>query len=158
MNLIPRWNRDDHSIYRLKNELDNAFQRFFDDPNVSSSSFWNRNSRFVPVLDVEEKSDRYTVEAEVPGLDSDDIDIDVEDNVLTIKGERKGEDGTKNRERKMYLAERRYGSFQRFITLPENADPNGITAEIHKGVLYIDIPKKKKTKPRRIDINHRDNH
>lgn len=105
---------------------------------------------------MEEKSDRYTIEAEVPGLRSDEIEIDLNGNVLTGKGERKQEEHTDNRDRKMHMVERHYGSFQRSITLPDHIDPDGITAENRNGVLYIDVPKDKKSEPRRIDIKNRE--
>lgn len=157
MNPIRRWDRDNHPVNRFKNELDNVFQRFFDDPFFSSSPFWNGNREFYPVLNVEEKSDSYMIEAEVPGVHSNDIEIDLDGNVLTIKGERKVEEQTENENTRRHLVERRYGSFQRSLTLPDNTDPDGITAESRNGVLYIKIPKSHESKPRRIDIRNRDN-
>lgn len=157
MNPIRRWDRDNHPVNRFKNELDNVFRRFFDDPFFSSTPFWNGNREFYPVLNVEEKSDSYMIEAEIPGVSSNDIEIDLDGNVLTIKGERKVEEQTENESTRRHLVERRYGSFQRSLTLPDNTDPDGITAENHNGVLYIKIPKSHESKPRRIDIRNRDN-
>ncbi|MQM40326.1 Spore protein SP21 [wastewater metagenome] len=152
MKPIRRIGRDDNPIDRFKNELDNVFQRFFDDP-----FFWRDNSSrsFSPSLNVEEKADRYVVEAEVPGMDPNEIELEMNGNALTIKGERKRQDSQSDDERNMHVEESSYGSFQRSFTLPDNIDADRIQAESRNGVLYIDVPKDQ-SRSRRIDIQSRD--
>ena len=88
--------------------------------------------------------------AEVPGIDEKDIEIKVEDNTLTLKGERKFEKETK--EENYHRIERSYGSFYRAFTLPNSIDPDKIQAEHENGVLKITMPKRQELKPRKVKI------
>jgi len=105
---------------------------------------------FQVAVDIREEGDAFFVDAEVPGLSADDVHIDVEKNVLTIRGERKTEkeenEGTYRR------VERQYGSFSRSFTLPETVDAEHISADLKNGVLALRLPKKEAPSPRRISV------
>ena len=94
----------------------------------------------VPNLDVKENGKEINISAELPGLDESDVDVSVQDSVLTIKGEKKLEKSDKGDNYR--VMERRYGSFQRALQLPEAADLDKIEASFEKGVLAIRVPKR----------------
>lgn len=104
-----------------------------------------------PAVDVYENDDAIIVKAELPGVDKDQITVDVEGRVLTIKGERKYENEVK--EDSYYRRERSYGSFQRAFTLPDGADSDAIKAEYKDGVLKIKVPKSETQKPKQISVH-----
>src|SRR5690625_1365470 len=106
--LGPR--QSEHPIQRIKNEMDNIFSRVFNDTFLSSNSFWNESTSFTPRCNIKEQNNNYLVEAEIPGVDPKDIDIEVRGNILTIKGERKQE-AAEEKDNKMHIIERSYGSF-----------------------------------------------
>ena len=106
---------------------------------------------FVPALDVSETEDGYQVEAAVPGLKPEDLEITVENNVLTIKGETRQE--KEDKQRSFHRIERRFGSFQRTIALPNTVKPVAIKASLEHGVLRLEIPKAEEVKPRKISVN-----
>lgn len=107
-------------------------------------------SQWVPRVDIKEQADRFVLYADLPGVDPQDIEVQMEKGMLTIKGERRSEEKleTENFSR----IERRHGSFHRRFALPDSADPDGITASGHNGVLQIIIPKRPETTPRRIQV------
>jgi HSP20 family protein len=119
-----------------------ALDRFFGDVEPGT---------WVPRVDVREEADRFVILADLPGIDPAGIEVQMDKNVLTLKGERKSE--TKEDGAKFTRVERRYGSFERRFTLPESADAEGISAVGKHGVLEISIPKKPELAPRRIAIN-----
>jgi HSP20 family protein len=106
--------------------------------------------RWLPALDVVERDDAYVLRADLPGLAQEDVKIEVEDNVLTISGERKSE--TDTTEGSYRRVERAFGSFSRRLQLPEGVDADAIAASFDKGVLEISIPKPEQRKPRRVEI------
>lgn len=105
---------------------------------------------FSVAVDIREEEDAFFVDAEVPGLAAEDVKVDVEKNVLTIRGERKTE--SEEGEGKYRRVERRYGSFSRSFTLPETVDPDSISADLRDGVLGIRLPKKEAPTPRNIAV------
>ncbi len=107
---------------------------------------------FVPTVNTREDDKAYYVEVDLPGVKKEDVDINVEDNVLTVTGERKQEEETKDKE--YYRLESRYGKFSRSFTLPQKVDVNKISAKSEDGVLEIVIPKLKEpeVKPKKIKI------
>lgn len=119
-----------------------ALDRFFGD---TESSGW------TPRVDVREEASRFVILADLPGIDPADIEVQMDRNVLTLKGERKSE--TQDEGAKFTRVERRHGRFERRFTLPESADAEGISASGKHGVLEISIPKKAESSPRRITIN-----
>jgi HSP20 family protein len=104
----------------------------------------------VPKMDVTETDKEIEVSAELPGLERDDVDISVEDGVLTIRGEKKVE--TEKKDRSFYPAERSYGSFYRSLPLTNGVDPSSIKATMSKGVLKINIPKPEKSDAKKIEV------
>jgi HSP20 family protein len=106
---------------------------------------------FVPALDLSETKDAYLVEAAVPGLKPEDLEITLENNVLTIRGETRQE--TEDKQRNYHRVERRFGSFQRSITLPNTVKADAIKAELENGVLKLEIPKAEEVKPRKIEVS-----
>jgi len=107
---------------------------------------------FVPAVNTREADDAYYIEVDLPGVKKEDISIDVNDNVLTISGERKVEEERKDEE--FYRIESVYGTFERSFTLPEDVDPDKIEAEAKDGVLIVKIPKKQAIEkaPKKIEI------
>ena len=106
---------------------------------------------FAPRVDIREEDGRFLILADVPGVNLADIEIQMDKNVLSIKGERKA--FASDAEGKFSRVERVAGAFKRSFTLPESADAEGITASGGNGVLEIAIPKKAQSAPRRIAIN-----
>jgi HSP20 family protein len=106
--------------------------------------------RWVPAMDLVEGDDHFVLKADLPGLDEDDVSIEIQDNTLTVSGERKAEHET--RERGWYRVERSFGRFSRSLTLPEGVDADAVSAEFDKGVLSVRIPKPEERKPRRVSI------
>lgn len=106
-----------------------------------------------PVADIQENEDGYRVEVELPGMAADDVDVHVENGVLSISGEKKDErqEGEKGGNR--YLVERRYGRFQRHFTLPSSVDAAKVAAHFDNGVLTVDLPKAATAKPRKIKVS-----
>lgn len=106
--------------------------------------------RWVPAMDLVEADDHFVLKADLPGLGEDDVNLEVQDNVLTISGERRAEHERK--EQGWYRLERSYGSFSRSLTLPDGVDADKVEANFHRGVLEVRIPKPEERKPRRISI------
>jgi HSP20 family protein len=104
---------------------------------------------WAPPVDIEETDDAWVIEAEVPGVKRDDINVDLRDNELVITGE------IKERERKGILRRRtrRVGQFEFRVTLPGDVDRDRVDADLHDGVLTVRIPKPERAEPRRIEIN-----
>lgn len=110
-----------------------------------------RNTQgFVPALDLSETPDAFHVELAVPGLKPENLDLTFENNVLTIKGEIRQEN--QDSKRNFHRVERRYGTFQRTLTLPTTVNPEAISADLSNGVLTLVIPKAEAVKPRKISI------
>jgi HSP20 family protein len=107
-------------------------------------------SSWAPAVDIYEKENALVLATEVPGLDENDIEIKIEDNTLTLKGERKFEKETK--EENYHRIERSYGSFHRSFTLPRYIDEDKINAEYENGVLKITMPKKAELKAKKVKV------
>ena len=125
---------------RLAREMDTLFGGF-----GGSSDLW------TPPVDVEETPDHLILTAELPGLSHQDIDVELEDGVLTIQGEKKEE--AKEETTQGLLYERRWGSFTRRFTLPRAVDASNITANFENGILTVRVPKAEEAKGRKIEIN-----
>jgi HSP20 family protein len=108
-------------------------------------------STFAPAVDVYEDEHNITLNIEVPGIDEKDIDVRVENNTLTVHGERKFE--KEQKEENFRRVERQYGSFTRSFTLPNSVDTDSIQANYDKGVLKIQLAKKAEAKPKQIKVN-----
>src|SRR5271168_4201860 len=108
-------------------------------------------SSFAPAVDVYEDEHTVTLKIEVPGIDEKDIDVRLENNTLTVHGERKIENEEK--EENYRRVERQYGSFTRTFTLPTTVDSEKVSASYEKGVLKVTLPKKAEAKPKQIKVN-----
>jgi len=108
-------------------------------------------SSFAPPVDVYEDEHQVSLKIEVPGIDEKDIDVRVENNTLTVHGERKIE--KEEKEENYRRVERQYGSFTRTFTLPQTVDTDNVSATYEKGVLKIALPKKAEAKPKQIKVN-----
>jgi HSP20 family protein len=109
---------------------------------------------FVPAVDIYEDAQKVTLKLEVPGIDQKDLDIRVENNTLTVKGERKFEKDEK--EENFHRIERRYGSFYRAFTLPSTVNTEDVHASYNAGVLKLELAKKPEAQPKQIKINVED--
>jgi len=107
-------------------------------------------AQWVPSVDIKEESERFVIHADVPGVDPKDIEISMEDGVLSLSGERKSE--TRDQQDGWSRTERHTGRFLRRFTLPEGTDAEGISAQGSHGVLEIMIPKVAKAQPRKISV------
>ena len=110
----------------------------------------DRATAWAPALDISERKDAYLVTVELPGLKSEDLDITMEDGLLTIKGERQFT--SESSEQQFHRVERRYGAFRRSITLPAQVQADHIEATFDNGVLQIVVPKAEEAKPKRIQV------
>jgi HSP20 family protein len=106
--------------------------------------------RWTPAMDLLETEDEFVLRADLPGLSESDVNIELEDNVLTLSGERKTEHEEKREG--FYRMERAYGAFSRSLTLPKGIDPEAVTAAFQNGVLEVRVPKPEERKPRKITI------
>jgi HSP20 family protein len=106
---------------------------------------------FAPPVDIYEDEHTITLQMEVPGIDEKDIDVRLEDNTLTVHGERKME--KEQKEENFRRIERQYGSFTRSFTLPSSVDRGQVSADYEKGVLKIRLVKKAEAKPKQIKVN-----
>lgn len=134
--------------WRDLDQLTNRLGRIFgeDVPGNGSGSDW------IPAVNVEETSEELVLTAELPGMKEEDIDVELENNVLQISGERSVERSTDDEERRYHLWERRSGSFMRSFTLPRTVQADDISAEFENGVLTVHMPKAPESRGRRIAI------
>ncbi len=133
--------------WRATWDLQDEFSRFFED---FSNGLESAEEHFTPAIDIRETDDAYIVEADVPGMKKEDVHIDVNDDVLTIKGERKSEHEEKRKD--YHRIERRYGSFRRTVTVPGGFKYDAVKAKFKDGVLQVTLPKREDAKPRRIEV------
>jgi HSP20 family protein len=126
--------------------------RLFDTLFEPVTNTGNRAQRWAPAIDLVEADDHFLLKADLPGLSEEDVSIEVQDNVLTVSGERKAEHERK--ERGWYRLERSFGRFSRSLSLPEGVNADAISASFDKGVLEVRIPKPEERKPRRITIGN----
>src|SRR5947209_13326196 len=131
----------------LQNEMNRLFNTFFDTPQGAGGA----TRRWVPAMDLLETQDDFVLRADLPGLSEGDVNIELEDNVLTISGERKAEHEA--HKEGYYRVERSSGAFSRSLTLPEGVEPEGVRASFNRGVLEVRIPKPAARKPRKVAIS-----
>jgi HSP20 family protein len=110
----------------------------------------SRATAWAPALDISERKDAYLVTVELPGVEADDLEVTLEDGLLTIQGERYFAHDSS--EQQFHRVERRYGAFRRSITLPAQVMAEGIEASVDNGVLQILVPKMEEATPKRIKI------
>ncbi len=133
----------------IQSEMNRLLNTFFDSPSTGSSGV-SVHRRWLPAMDLLQTEDEFVLRADLPGLSEDDVNIEFEDNVLTVSGERKSEHEERNEG--YYRVERSSGSFSRSLTLPEGVDPDAVKATFDRGVLEVRIPKPEQPKPRKVSI------
>jgi HSP20 family protein len=131
----------------LQEEVNRLFStnmtRAFDDEGIGRGAW-------APSVDIYENKDQIVLEAELPGMKQEDFDLSIENNVITLRGERKFEKTDENDN--YHRVERSYGAFTRSFTLPHTVSAEGATAEYNNGVLRVTLPKREETKARRIQV------
>jgi HSP20 family protein len=132
-------------------------QSFRDEMNRALNRWFSREEgeepvprRWMPALDVTETSNAYHIDVEVPGMRPEDINVTVDQGMLTVSGERRSEE--EKSERSFHRIERRYGSFRRSISLPRDVDATHVQASYDKGVLRLEVPKSEASQPKRIEV------
>lgn len=143
---ITRWDpfRD---VLTLQNRLNSIFQDY---NRGESSGDTLTTAAFVPPVDVYEDEHKVVLKLEVPGMKQEDLDIQLENNQLTIRGERKFD--KEEKEENFHRIERRYGSFYRSFTIPNTINPDSVKADYDAGVLRIQLEKRPEAKPKQIKV------
>ncbi len=144
MTVITRWDP-----FREFSNLQDRMNRLFRESQGPEEAL--TTSSFAPPVDVYEDEHNVSLKIEVPGIDEKDIDVRIENNVLTVHGERKFE--KEEKEENFRRVERQYGSFTRTFTLPTTVDAEKVSANYDKGILKIALPKKAEAKPKQIKVN-----
>jgi HSP20 family protein len=146
---LIRWSprRDVWDPFASLAEIQDEMNRIFDTSLRRHSGF---DAVFSPAIDVVAEEDNVVVKADLPGLTKDDVSVTLQDNYLTIRGEKKHE--TEQKEANYFLSERIYGSFTRTIELPLAVDAKKIEARFKDGVLHVTLPKTEEAKPKQIDV------
>ncbi len=147
---LVRWDSS-RELSSLQTEMNRLLGSFFDSPSTGSTGGNGGLRRWHPAMDLVETEDHFVLRADLPGLSEADVDLSLEENVLTLKGERKVEHEAKGEG--FYRLERSAGAFSRSLTLPEGVDGDAITATFDKGVLEVRIPKPEERKPHRVAIS-----
>jgi HSP20 family protein len=143
---IVRW-EPLRELTTLQNEMNRLFGTVFDTPAQSNGGTMRR---WMPAMDLVEAENHFVLTADLPGLSEEDVNIEVEDRVLTVSGERKAtHEATKDG---FHRVERAFGTFSRSLTLPEGINPEAVEASFDRGVLEVRIPKPEQAKPRKISI------
>src|SRR6201993_5148354 len=147
MTVITRWDPF-REFSTLQDRMNSLFRQNYGTEGREESL---TTSSFAPAVDVYEDEHQVTLKIEVPGVDEKDIDVRIENNVLTVHGERKFE--KEEKEENFRRVERQYGSFTRSFTLPTTVDPENVQADYDKGLLKVQLAKKAEAKPKQIKVN-----
>jgi HSP20 family protein len=145
MTVLTRW-EPFREFATLQDRMNRLFRESHEGQDQSLTT-----SSFSPAVDVYEDEHTVTLKIEVPGIEEKDIDVRLENNTLTVHGERKIE--KEEKEQNYRRVERQYGSFTRTFTLPTTVDSEKVSASYDKGVLKISLPKKAEAKPKQIKVN-----
>ena len=146
MTVITRW-----TPFRELNTLQSRLNRLFEEQVAGGREESLTSGAFVPPVDIYEDEHGIQLKLEVPGIEEKDLDVKVENNVLTVSGERKFE--KEEKEENFRRVERRYGSFVRSFTLPSAVNTEDINADYSHGVLKIKLGKRAEAKPKQIRVN-----
>jgi HSP20 family protein len=155
MSLIPRkqniqvWRSPFYEMDKLHKEINRLFD--FAYPGTDGAGASLLDGVWAPAVDVLEHKDSIVVKADLPGLTKEDVNVSIENNILTISGEKKLEQEHKDGD--AVRLERYYGSFNRAFTLPSTVDVNKVNAKFENGVLELTLTKKEEAKPRQIRID-----
>ena len=146
---IVRWEpfRD---LVTVQERMNRIFEEAFRGASRGTDDEWALGGSWAPVVDIYEAEGDLVLKAELPGVDPKDVDVRVENNVLTLRGERKFESDVKREQ--YHRVERDYGSFSRSFTLPNAVDTDKIKAEYKDGVLRVTLPQREEAKPKQIAV------
>ena len=141
------------SLIRFREPGIDLFGRRFSDvmDEFFSDAVAARRETFIPKIDVSENEKEFLIDVEVPGLNKEDIHVDLENRTLTISGERSREE--KEETKQYHRIERHYGSFSRSFTLPDNIDEKSVEASYNNGILHIVIGKKEEMTKKKIEVS-----
>src|ERR1700681_231575 len=147
MTLLTRWEpfREFSTMQDRMNRMNRLFRESYSPEEALTTT------SYAPPVDIYEDEHNITLKLEVPGIDEKDIDVRIDNNTLTVHGERKIEKDEK--EENFRRVERQYGSFTRSFTLPSSVDPQQVSADYNQGVLKIKLAKKAEAKPKQIKVN-----
>jgi len=150
MTLLTRWEplREFSTLQDRMNRMNRFFRESYSPEGPEETL---TTTSFAPPVDIYEDEHNITLKLEVPGIDEKDIDVRIENNTLTVHGERKFE--KEEKEENFRRVERQYGSFTRSFTLPSSVDSGQVSANYEKGVLNIKLAKKAEAKPKQIKVN-----
>lgn len=139
------------TTWRPFREMDDFFRSYNRALSPSLSGESSLVTDWTPSVDITENDDEFLIKAELPEVNRDDIDVNINNGVLTLSGERKSKSETKNE--KEHRIERFYGSFSRSFSLPDNVREEDIRAESKDGMLYLHLPKSEAEKPKKIKVD-----
>lgn len=140
-----------HNPWSLFDQLQNEMNRARSYKETPDQQNETTNSDWAPAVDIKEEDNQYLLLADIPGVEPKDIEIQMENGVLTIKGER--DSATKTEQDSFKRIERKHGVFYRQFNLPEGVNAEAIEAKSNNGVLTVSIPKQEVVKPRKISVN-----
>jgi HSP20 family protein len=141
---LVRWDPS-QELETFQTDLNRVFDAFFGGRTANGAT-----RRWIPAMDLVETDDHLVLKADLPGLDKDDVEIEVKDGVLSVSGERRTEH--QDSSNGYHRVERAYGRFSRSLSLPEGVDADQVQADFDKGVLEVRIPKPAERKPHRVQI------
>jgi HSP20 family protein len=146
---VSRWDpfRD---LLTIQDEMNQLFGRAFGERQAQGEGAGPALRAWAPALDISEQKDAYVVTVELPGIKQEDLDITLEDGLLTLQGERRFEQ--ESADEQYHRIERRYGSFRRAITLPSQVEADAIEASFADGVLTVRVPKAEEARPKKIEV------
>lgn len=144
MMVITRWDPF-REVAALQNRVNSLFGNFAENESRLTTA------SFTPAVDVYEDEKKVVLKLEVPGIEEKDLDVRVENHMLTVKGERKFD--KEEKEQNFHRIERRYGSFYRAFTLPSTIDTENVDAKYEAGVLKLELKKKSEAQPKQIKVN-----
>jgi HSP20 family protein len=144
--VITRWDP-----FRELNTLQNRVNSLFQDYGRSNQEELTTSGSFVPAVDVYDDEHKVVLKLEVPGVKQEDLDVQVENQTLTVRGQRTFE--KEEKEENFQRIERRYGSFSRSFTLPNTIDTQSVKADYENGILRIELAKREEAKPKQIKVN-----
>ncbi|MGH9706686.1 MAG: Hsp20/alpha crystallin family protein [Candidatus Acidiferrales bacterium] len=150
MQAISQWNR-----FRNLSSFQDQFNRLFE-PTREGQADNSALTTWAPAVDIYENENELVIKADLPDINEKDLDVRVENNTLTVRGERKFEQEVK--EENYLRVERAYGSFSRSFNLPSSVNTEAIKAEYKNGVLTVALPKRAESKPKQVKINVTGNH
>lgn len=138
------------NLVTVQDRMNRIFEEAFRGAPRGTEEEWALGGAWAPAVDIYEHEGNLVLKAELPGIDPKDVDVQVENNVLTLRGERKFDAEVKREE--YHRVERAYGTFSRSFTLPNVIDTAKIKAEFKDGVLRVSLPQREEAKPKQISI------